>query len=163
MKNKALITSFMLLPLLLACTDHYSRIPIETVSDPGLVEISAEEAHERTAINCESLVLLIGSSACAECNDVTRELDAYAKIVNIYIFYVDMAEATEQDWLYIVNATIHDGEDTDYFVWPSWGEETYFPTVYIFYAGYVIDEGQVDFVDFLDKRLEFIGNYVTNG
>ncbi|MCD8204009.1 MAG: hypothetical protein LUB56_02665 [Coprobacillus sp.] len=162
MKNRTILTSIMLVPLLLACTDHYSRIPIETVSDPGLVEISAEEAHERTAINCETLVLLIGSSGCAECNDVARDLDVYAKIVSIYIYYVDMVDASETDWLYIVNATVHDGDDTDYFAWPSWGEEAYFPTIYIFYTGYVIDEGQTDFVDFLDKRLEFTGDYVTN-
>ncbi len=155
MKAKALLTSLCMVPFLFSCVDSEIKVPYPRASTGQVIEISCEELHEKTALNDETLVVLIGSSDCAECNDAHETLEAYAQIESIIIYYVDLYGASESDWIYLVNATIHDGDDSDFYAWPNWGEESYIPTLYIFYYGFVINECQTDFVDFLVKHLDF--------
>ncbi|MCD8204675.1 MAG: hypothetical protein LUC16_02490 [Coprobacillus sp.] len=155
MKSKALLSSLLLIPCLFSCVDPDIKVPFPRADEGQLIEISCEELHTKTVVNYETLVVLIGSSDCAECNDAHETVEAYAQIESIIIYYIDMINATESDWIYLVNATTHDNEDTDYYAWPNYGEEAYYPTMYIFYTGYVINEAQTDFVDFLVRHLDF--------
>lgn len=139
--------------MLISCSQpiDYRIIIDRSTRGGGLYEISGSEVYQKTIENEQNLVLLLGIDFCSSCQEAKTQCDAYGKLKNLDIFYVNLTDIDETEYGSLYDATRYIDET---YSLPEYGELFSVPKCYIFSQQAIIITFSHDYVSKLDTYIK---------